>query len=184
MKTILKIIFGVCLLSIITYLITNIRSSLQKKASIEARRSQLPDFQFANLNGENITKADLNLAQPTVIISFMPTCHFCQYEAKAIKEQSTTFEEVNLLMVTSAPKKEALQFAEDYNLKEDPNILVLTDEFHQFQAIFGTVVVPAVFIYDKKQNLTKHFSGETKIEAILKYLEIETVENSQEVATQ
>lgn len=170
MKTMFKLIIGCTLLGVIGYLITNIQSGIQKKAAIEERRNNLPDFQFATLEGANFTKIDLDLTQPTVIISFMPTCHFCQYEAKAVKEHSTAFEKVNLLMVTSAPEAEALQFAEEYELKEDANVVLLTDEFHQFQAIFGTSAVPSVFIYDKQQQLVKHFTGETKMEAIFKYI--------------
>ncbi len=170
MKTILKLIVGCFLLGVIGYLITNIQAGIQKKAVIEERRNHLPDFQFATLEGANFTKSDLDLTQPTVIISFMPTCHFCQYEAKAVEEHSAAFEQVNLLMVTSAPEAEAIQFAEEYKLKDDPNVVILTDEFQQFQTTFGTSAVPSVFIYDKQQKLVKHFAGETKMEAIFKYI--------------
>jgi len=171
MKTILKFGFGFSIIAIIGYLAFNIQSGIKKKAAIEAQRATLPDFQFATLQEANFSKKDLDLTQPTVIISFMPTCHFCQYEAKAVQENSAAFEKVNLLMVTSAPKAEASQFAEEYHLKDAPNVVLLTDEFRQFHATFGTSAVPSVFIYDKNQQLVKHFAGETKMEAIFKYLD-------------
>jgi len=173
MKTTLKLGFGLTLITIIGYLVINIQSGIKKKRAIETQRATLPEFQFTTLQATNFTKKDLNLSQPTIIISFMPTCHFCQYEAEAVKENSAAFEKVNLLMVTSASEPEVIRFAEEYQLKDDPNILLLTDEFHQFQAIFGISAVPSVFIYNKQQQLVKHFSGETKMEAIFKYLNIE-----------
>lgn len=62
-------------------------------------------------------------------------------------------------------KKFALQYGLNY-----PNITFLQDPKLQFSTWFGKTSVPAVYIYNAQHKLVKEYHGETKIEAIIKYL--------------
>ena len=63
-------------------------------------------------------------------------------------------------------------FCQQYNLWEVDNVEILLDRDNNFKKIFGKAVIPSVYIYDENQKLKKRFLGETKLEAILSQIEI------------
>ena len=58
----------------------------------------------------------------------------------------------------------------DYKLKDHTQITPLLDKDHIFFNVFGMVLNPIVFIYNKDHQLVKYYKGQTKAEAISKAL--------------
>ena len=109
-------------------------------------------------------------ARQTVLLHFMPDCHFCQNEAAALRDNLSAFDRVRLLMISGADREAVKTFAAEYGLAGRANIQFFLDPQQQFAGLFGTQAVPAIFIYDERGHLIKRYRGETKIEAILQHL--------------
>ncbi|MFN7118594.1 MAG: peroxiredoxin family protein [Saprospiraceae bacterium] len=155
------------------YLAFSIPRKLREQAQQQERVQALPAFQFGTLNNTFFSNDNLKSNQSALVIYFNPDCEHCQYEARAIRDSLHRFAAVNVLLVSDEPMERLQQFAQEYDLADQPNIHILYDEKRQFKALFGTSMVPSIFIYNREQQLVKHFKGETKIEAILKYLDQE-----------
>lgn len=61
--------------------------------------------------------------------------------------------------------------SEDFGLAGLTNIHFTKINARDVFDTFGSVSVPHVFIYGKDSKLIKEFKGETKVEAILKYIQ-------------
>jgi len=152
------------------YLAGIIPRKLREQAQRQERTKSLPAFQFLKLDRTTFSSAQLSAAQASVIIYFNPDCEHCQYEARAIRDSLHRFAEVNVLLISDEPIARLQAFAKEYDLANQPNIHILYDGERKFKVLFGTSLVPSIFIYNRQQQLVKQFKGETKIEAILKYL--------------
>jgi len=155
----------------ILYLAFSIPRKLREQAQQQERVQALPAFQFGTLDKTIFSTNKLILDQSSLIIYFNPDCEHCQYEARAIRDSLHRFAAVNVLLVSDEPLERLQQFATEYYLAGQPNIHILYDEKRQFKDLFGTSMVPSIFIYNREQELVRHFKGETKMEAILKYLD-------------
>lgn len=105
-----------------------------------------------------------------VVILFNTTCEHCQYEASEIKKSINSFSQSSILMISSEGIKTIKAFAEQYDLHTEPSVTFAKINPEDHYKTFGSVSIPHIFIYGKDHKLIKEFKGETKIEAILKYL--------------
>ncbi len=110
--------------------------------------------------------------KPTIVLFFSPDCEHCQYEAKAIVEKKNEFATINLWWVSVADSSAIMKFSKTYGLENLPNNYLAHLSVEKVVQTFGSVSVPHIFIYDKHQILQKEFRGETKIEALLKYINL------------
>lgn len=153
------------------YLASTIPRKLREQAQQQERVQVLPTFQFMTLDSVTFSNAALSTKQSSVIIYFNPDCEHCQYEAHVIRDSLHRFAATTVLLVSDEPMERLEEFAAQYDLANQPNIHILYDHDRRFKDLFGTSMVPSIFIYNQKQELVKHYKGETKIEAILKYLD-------------
>jgi thiol-disulfide isomerase/thioredoxin len=116
------------------------------------------------------SNANLQANKPTLILYFNSECDHCQYEAEAISQNVNKFENVNLLWVSYESLSIIRQFANTYKLASYPNIHFTKINHKAILSTFGSVSIPHIFIYDKDDKLLKEYKGETKVEALLKYL--------------
>ncbi len=116
------------------------------------------------------SKYELPKTTSTVVILFNTTCDHCQYEATEIKKSITSFSQSSILMVSSEPIKTIKAFSKDYGLSNEESVTFAKINRDDVFETFGSVSIPHIFIYGKDRKLIKEFKGETKIEAILKYL--------------
>ncbi|HEY0611208.1 MAG TPA: redoxin domain-containing protein [Chitinophaga sp.] len=169
MKKTLLIILMAVLLGSLAYMIIAMTNIQQKRETQEQSRQQLPAANFTRLDGKTINLKELGAERKTMIIYFSPDCDHCQYEAKAIKAHIDQFAGTVICMITKATSSQAAEFAATYQL-ENELIHIFTDHTGTFYEQFGMVSVPSIFIYDANGNLKKHFSGEVKIESLIKYI--------------
>ncbi len=145
-------------------------NTITTKSNIDKIYSILPEIYFFKPINTNTESLFLKRHYSTVIIHFRPDCEYCQYEARAIRDSLHRFAATNVLLVSDEPIERLQDFAAEYDLANQPNIHILYDRDRKFKDLFGTSMVPSIFIYNQEQKLVKQFKGETKIEAILKYL--------------
>jgi glutaredoxin len=106
----------------------------------------------------------------TIVLFFHPECEHCQYEAKAITEKQKEFAGVNLWWISIADSSSIKTFDKKYTLETHPNTYLACLKGEKITQVFGSISVPHIFIYGKEQTLQKEFKGETKVEALLKYV--------------
>lgn len=159
MKKKILIIIGLVLIGLLSWMGYLSIQKLDQKSKSEAI--------VQNLNSltNNLGLEVANTDQSTIFMYFNSDCHFCQWEMKEIGKNIDKFQTYQLLLASFEPKRDALDFLQQYNLSQyyvevNPDSLTST--------IIGGV--PQTFIY-KDGKLAKHFKGEVKIEAILEVLE-------------
>ncbi len=153
--------------------------AIQKKAEkkqIESAIQRLPVLSFYTLNQTDFTYKN-SKDKSTLIIYFHPDCEHCQYEVKQLFLNKEQFHKTQILLISPASLTAIKQFNTDYQLDKIEPLKLLWDKDGKFDTYFGISTFPTVLIYDSNNKLRKRYKGEVKIEAILKHLSIEKVEN-------
>jgi len=171
MRKLLKISVLALFFGLLGFLLYKTYAKINKNRQIAENIQSLPAFYFYDLNDSLFTDARLQPDKALLIIHFHPECEFCRHEAQLIAGKINNFAPYQLLFVSYAEKKQIKDYAYEFKLSGYPNIIFLQDKDMVFTEIFGKSGIPTSFIYDKNQKLIKKFKGETKAEALLKYLE-------------
>jgi len=170
MRKIIKFAVLVIIASFLGYLFFQIHHKIVQKDVIAQRIKSIPKFSFFNvLNKDIFTNDSIKKGKPCLIVYFNPDCEFCQHEAKQLSTDIQKFRDDQILMISYVKIGKILKFRKDYHL-QNKNITFLKDSNFQFFDDFGEASIPSIFIYNKDRRLTHHFIGETKMEALLKYL--------------
>ena len=167
MKKALLIAIIACFLVVLAYFGCQIYHKIEAKKVFTEQIKRLPK----QTNFQWIGKPAPSNDAPTVVLFFSPDCEHCQYEAKDIFKQKDTFLGVNLWWVATADSAEIKQFSKTYGLEKLPNHHFAKLSGEKVVQTFGAVSVPHIFIYDETGTLQKEFRGETKVEALLKYVQ-------------
>lgn len=120
-----------------------------------------------NLFTLDSTRFIFPLAKPVVFILYNSTCEHCQYELSQINAEINSFNNIELVFLSSEPIPAIQQSALPFEGNRNVNFVKINPE--DVFANFGTVRYPTILIYGTNSRLIKEFKGETKVEAILKY---------------
>jgi thioredoxin-related protein len=166
-KSIITIVL-IILFSVLLFLGYLIIDRLTFKRKIEAKLEALPASKLFDLDSLVYT---INSSSSVCLIYFDSNCEYCQYELMEIKKNISLFTHSQIVFISSQDISSIKKASEDYGLTEISNIdFVKINSVDVFDT-FGSASLPHIFIYDSNQKLIKEFKGETKVEAILKYLE-------------
>lgn len=168
-KIITVVLYGI-LTVLIGFLVLQFTQQRQKNRAITEQMQTLPDFTFYRIDGTLFKRDNLPHGQALCLIYMDPGCGFCTEETKEIIKHIDRFGETNVLFVSHVDVAELQRFADEYGLDAIPQIRLLHDGDYRFADWFGRAVTPSVYIYDEQRQLVKTYSGQTKIEAILKHL--------------
>jgi thioredoxin-related protein len=162
-STLLGVIGIIVLLFIKTY-----QSAVVKKQA-EQRQQHLPSVTLVAMDS---TLFSLPIStKPTIIFYFDPHCEHCQNEAKELKKQAQVFQDVRLLWLSTERLWVLRAFEKEYELQKAFSSLTIAQISPQdADKQFGFRTVPTILIYDDQGNLAKKYVGETKMEAIVKYI--------------
>ncbi|MCP4458861.1 MAG: redoxin domain-containing protein [Cytophagales bacterium] len=134
-------------------------SKFQTKREIEGSQNSLESiYGKLGVQGGEISRQ-------TMIVYFNSECEHCQYEVQEIQNNLNRFREVTLAFVSHEPQEQAKAFLTRHQLQD----YYLASSRDQVLSAF-TGGVPQLLIY-KDNDLTQHFKGEVKMEAILASLE-------------
>jgi peroxiredoxin len=169
MKKNVSIILVLVVTGLALFLFWKVYQSGQAKQEARKRSEHLPTVPLVGL--DSVAFKITSVAQPTVIFYFDPHCEHCQNEAQALRKQYQAFKTARLLWVSTERLWVLRQFEAQYALQKSISTLQvaqISPEVADKQ--FGFRTVPTMMIYDSEGHLVKKFVGETKIEALLKYL--------------
>ncbi len=143
---------------------------IKKKAQPTQQLSQFPALPFYSIIDSIAQTSKTWQGKSVVLIYFNSTCEYCQYEAAQIAKQIDSFQSVVVVWFSIEDVAKIKQFATTYQLANQPSVVFAKVLPQDLSKYFGGVSPPSIWIFDKNQQLVKHFKGETKIEAIVKYL--------------
>ena len=145
--------------------------TLQIRAQTKLEQTAfMPDFTIKNSVGTLFSKQNLRQSTPSVFIAFHPECEHCQYEAKSINEKQQVLNDINIVLFTTANDSTTHIFSKQYGLDRLKNVHIISDTTGQIRKLLDIQIMPTILIYNAQNQLVKRFNGETKIEAIIKYV--------------
>ena len=165
-KSLLTIGF-VSLFAFMLFLAFGIIGKVVTKKELLNRIQTLPKAQLVDLDSLAYTLPSFS---STCLIHFNSGCEHCQYELREIKKNLAAFSNTQVVLMSSENIAVIKKASIDFGLDSLPNIhFTKINAEHVFDT-FGSISIPHIFIYGKDRKLIKEFKGETKMEAILKYL--------------
>jgi hypothetical protein len=127
----------------------------------------LPNLLLVDLDS---TRFYLRSDRKKILVYFNSTCDNCQHEIEEIIKNKKSFEESDIVFMSSESISAIKSFVEKNYSSNLINIkFTKISVEHAYQA-FGDSRVPQIFIYASDGALIKQFLGETKVDAILLYL--------------
>jgi thiol-disulfide isomerase/thioredoxin len=169
MKKTLILSIVIIVIGLTAFLFTGIATKTHLNKIAKERITVLPVFSMKTLN-DTIFRSDLIKSGPVIILHFHPECEHCKYEISTLFKCKAELSGTQVILISNAEKEVISNFLKENNLLNYPGSVALLDETYSFKSYFGTGIVPATFIYDKKLKLVKFFQGEVRPETILKYL--------------
>lgn len=162
-------VFAIAVIGVAVYAVISINKVTKINRTAQIIRQTLPYFTFYNTDSILTDNSIIAKNVAACIFYFNAHCDHCQYEAKEISKNIALFKDAQIIMVSSNTLAQIKEFTAQYRLNY-PNIIFLQDPKYEFAKWFGKANVPSVYIYNTKHQLVKAYQGETKIEAIIKYL--------------
>lgn len=163
-----SLILGI--LGIVGWLFTKSYQGVQSRQKAVKAIQTLPAVSMRALDS-TVVQLAIKRGQPTVIFFFDPHCEHCQSEAEAIKKQAGAFASTRLVWLSTEQLWLLRQFDQKYQLTNAfPTLQIAQISPQVAYEQLGFRGVPTILIYDGAGQLTKKFTGQTKIEAITKSL--------------
>lgn len=132
------------------------------------KMSLLPELKLLDFDSAVVNRSVFS-PENIVLVHFNSECSHCHYEAQDIKNYIKEFSGTTIIFMSSESLHKIKVFAEVVGLRDHENVLFTKISDESFEAL-GALSVPHIFIYGSDKVLRKEFKGETKAEAILKYL--------------
>jgi thiol-disulfide isomerase/thioredoxin len=170
MKSKIRLIIIVFAVSLFALLIYGIVSRISRINSIENSIQEFPYFTFNTLDGNNFNSSEIK-SGPVLVVYFHPECEHCQYEINALLDNLQKMENSEIILISYAERDSIRVFLGNRLTEMNNNVIILVDESLKFKDYFGSDMIPGTFIYDKNLKLVRHFKGEVKAEAIIKFLQ-------------
>ena len=156
MKKKIKLLLAIFLFIVIGFLGYKISSKLIHKKEVAERIKVIPNFSFYTLDGNEFSDKNLQ-KKPSVFVYFNSECNYCQSEAKKIQERLLDFKGVQLIFISYEEKEAIQQFAKEYQLANQENVLFLEDRKGEFSKLFDVNSIPFMVIYDEDKKLLQKF---------------------------
>jgi thiol-disulfide isomerase/thioredoxin len=165
-KTLLLPLITLSLAATLFILYATVEKVNHKTYATENLKS-LPSLALFDVDGDTLL---LGGNRKTILIFFNSECDNCQHEVEQIVENKILFKDSHIVLMSSESMAAIKAFAEKNGSPEIVNMHFTKISDVQANEIFGNFAVPQIFIYGSDGHLLKHFTGETKIDAILYYL--------------
>lgn len=150
-------------------LVSSILWKLDEKNQRKANNQYLPNLDLALVDSTIIsTKTIPN--NFTILIFFNSECEHCVYEASQIRNLLNDQPNINVIFFSTEELPSIKMFAEEQGLVKYKNVYFAHISAAEVSKTFGYLSIPHIFIYDSDQKFIKEFNGETKVEAILKFV--------------
>jgi len=166
-KSQIRILFYILIVALIATQAFLIYQKIEHQKNIENEIIRMRDLPLKYINGSKYVH-DNN--KKVVIILFNSECDHCQSELKDIRNHVEAFRAVDVLLVSTESLNEIKSFAMQSGLHTYPNFHFANISSENLHTTFGVVLFPHMYIYNTDKSLLKEFKGETKVDAIIKYI--------------
>ena len=122
----------------------------QKKGTIPAFRIQRPDSSW-------FSKVNLQPEKPTLLLYFSPDCGHCQLETEEVLSKMKELNDLQIVMVTSRPFEDMVNFAAHYKISRFPSIQIGTDPSRLVTTFYEVKFTPFSALYNKTGQLVKAY---------------------------
>jgi thiol-disulfide isomerase/thioredoxin len=129
---------------------TDTLAPYQKNAAIPPFSIQMPDSSW-------FSKVNLKDKKPTLILYFSPDCGHCQLETEEIITKMKDLSNLQIVMITSRPFRDMVNFADRYKLNRFPSIKIGTDPSRMVTQFYAVKFTPFSAVYDKKGQFVKAY---------------------------
>lgn len=108
-----------------------------------------------------------DITGPFTLIYFHSGCAYCRHEFDALEDGFDDTWRRHLVLVTGEDSLPDTTIRQRWpTLARSGHVIWATADRREFKSRFGTLVTPAIFVFDGSGTLRKKFVGETKIEAL------------------
>jgi thiol-disulfide isomerase/thioredoxin len=116
------------------------------------------------------TKDDIKTKNPVLYMLFNPDCEHCKKKAEEFNAYREKLKNVFIVMSTTAPFEQMLDFYIKYNLQDFPNIVVGRDYQYFLPTFYQIRSMPFLAFYNKKKELISVIEGAPPLEKMLEEL--------------
>ena len=169
-KIIFKFFIYSVLFSLFIILGINSLKKMKEKIIAEGTIQIFNKFCALSIGNNHEFCTDSLPVQPIFLLFMHPECDFCNEEINQIKKYQNVFDNVSILLISTAQKNQAVDFYSKHKLSQFNNIRFLIDEDFRISNFYNVKVIPTVFIYGNNKKLIFTNKGEIKIETIIYYL--------------
>jgi thiol-disulfide isomerase/thioredoxin len=117
------------------------------------KQPTIPAFNIILADSTWYGKNNLPAKKPVLILYFSPDCGHCQLETEEIISKMKDLKKLHIVMVTSKPYQEMLDFYKYFRLERFSNIKVGTDPNRRITRFYAVKFTPFSALYDKKGKL-------------------------------
>ena len=154
-------------LTLLIFLAFGIAAKLEGKKKTREKIQTLPR---PILFKTDSTVFQFPIGSPLLLIYFNSECEYCQYELAEIRRNIQSFTNVEVVLISCEKISIIKDASKNFDVTNLPRMHFTKIASNDLFQAFGSLSLPHIFIYDKDNKLVKEFKGETKAEAILKYI--------------
>lgn len=157
---------------VLGYFGVQIFTKIQHKKEVAENIKTIPKFEYQNIKGGVFSNANLKKDTPTLFVYFNSECEFCNEEAQMIQANIQQLSALQLVFISFEKPALIKAFAAKHQLNSYDNVTFLSDSKVNFSTTFDVKSLPCLVLYDKNQKLIEKIKGQTKVEMLVKKLEI------------
>ncbi|MDB5249728.1 MAG: hypothetical protein JWQ40_4122 [Segetibacter sp.] len=127
----------------------------------------IPSFTIQQPDSSWFSKQNLDTKKPTLILYFSPDCGHCQLETEAILTKMKDLSNLQIVMITSRPYQDMLNFANNYKITRFHGIKIGSDPARLITRFYDVKFTPFSALYDKKGKLVKVYKDGINMEELI-----------------
>jgi thiol-disulfide isomerase/thioredoxin len=132
------------------------------------RNQSIPTFSIQLADSSWFFNTSLNPKKPVLILYFSPDCGHCQVETEEILARMNSLTELQIVMITSRPFEDMLNFIQHYKLHKFPGIVVGKDHARAITRFYDVRMTPFSALYNKKGKLVKAYKKGIDMNELIK----------------
>lgn len=143
---------------------------LKPEPTLPGKLQKLPKFSFLQIGSKGeISRSDLRGGK-TVVLYFSPDCEHCRALGEDIGRQLGRLRDIDFVFVTRFDEGDAIAYARDFGLWEQPNMYFGLDMNASFYNYFGEMYVPSTYVFNEDGKLLQVLYQNTMVSDILDVL--------------
>ncbi len=153
-------------LSILIFIATTSFSQTDTLAPYQ-KTSYMPQFTIQTPDSSWFSKIHLKENKPTLILYFSPECGHCQMETEELLSKMSELKKLQVVMVTSKPFEDMVNFYNYYKLNRFPAIKIGSDYAKMVTQFYDVQSTPFSALYDDKGRLMKVYKKGIVMEELI-----------------